>query len=282
MEEENKEDTKFDLLKKAYDFLSRAEEGKQVTARDDQYDFFWLLDSARLCRKKGARFRLIDSGALDFTQLEWLAEAGADLYTSDRTRSKAFKLEILNKVCRDSGGFIAFFLYGRLESTEGEEKLASLSFQEVLDLGRSGVFLHLSNKDEKRDFSRLISMAYSCQKGGSWLVYYHHGPLEASLEELGRSGAWIHLSDQSIKKSKDRSLILDTIRSARSAGSNLVLYLKKGLESRFLQDIVEAGAFLQFDLTPFAGGSPFQPILKVTRKRRLDFRAYYLYPYFLP
>jgi len=280
--EEIKEEKKPESLNRAYDLLSQAEEGNQMTVRDDQYDFFWLLDSAKLCRKREARFRLIDSGALEFSQLEWLVQAGADLYTSDKTRSKALELEILNKVCRESGGFIVIFLHGRLESTEGEEKPAIFSFQELLSLARSGVFLHLSNKDQKRDFSRLIALAYSCRKGGSWLVYYHHGPLEAWLEELGRSGAWIHLSDQSIEKSEDHSLILDSIKSARAAGANLVLYLEKGLETHLLQDIVGAGAFLQFDLTQLAGRRPFRTVLKGIKGRSLDFRAYYLYPHFLP
>lgn len=281
MKEEIKEEKEPESLDRAYDLLSQAEEGKQMTVRDDQYDFFWLLDSAKLCRGRGARFRLIDSGALEFSQLEWLAQAGADLFTSDRARCKALELEILNKVCRESGGFIAIFIHGQLESTEGEEKPAFLSFQELLNLARSGVFLHLSNKDQKRDFSHLISLAYSCQRGGSWLVYYHHGPLEAWLEELGRSKVWIHLSDWSVEN-EDHTLILDTIKSARGAGANLVLYLEKGLETHLLQDIVGAEAFLQFDLTQLAGRQPFRTILKGLKGRSLDSRAYYLYPHFLP
>lgn len=282
MEEEIKEEKKFASLNRAYDLLSQAEEGNEVTVRDDQYDFFWLLDSAKLCRRRGARFRLIDSGALEFSQLEWLAQAGADLYTSDQTRSKAFKLEILNKVCRESGGLMAIFLHGQLESTEREEKPAFFSFQELLNLARSGVFLHLSNKDQNRDFSHLISLAYSCRKGGSFVAYYHHGPLDAWLEELARSGAWIHLSDRSIEKSEDHPLILNSIKSARAVGVNLVIYLESGLENHLLQDIVGAGAFLQFDLTQLAGRRPLRTYLKGIKGRSLDFRAYYLYPHFLP
>ncbi len=282
MEEEIKKEKELESLNRAYDLLSKAERGNEVTVRDDQYDFFWLLDTAKLCRRRRARFRLIDSGALEFSQLEWLVQAGADLYTSDRTKCKALELEILNKVCRESGGFMAIFLHGWLESTKGEEKPPFFSFQELLNLASSGVFLHLSNKEQKRDFSHLISLAYSCCKGGSWLVYYHHGPMEDWLEELGRSGAWIHLSDQSIDKSEDRSLILDTIKSAQVAGANLVLYLEKGLETHLLQDIVGAGAFLQFDLTQLARQRHFRTILKGVKGRSLDFRAYYLYHHFLP
>jgi hypothetical protein len=282
VKEEKEEEMKPEPLSRAYDLLSKAERGNEVTVRDDQCDFFWLLDTAKLCRRRGVRFRLIDSGALEFSQLEWLAKAGADLYTSDRTRCKALELELLNKACRESGGFMAIFLHGWLESTEGEEKPAFLSFQELLNLASSGVFLHLSNKDQKRDFSHLISLAYFCSKGGSWLVYYHHGPMEDWLEELGRSGAWIHLSDQSIEKSKDQSLILNTIKSAQVAGTNLVLYLEKGLETHLLQDIVGAGAFLQFDLTQLVRQRHFRTILKGIKGRSLDYRAYYLYHHFLP
>jgi hypothetical protein len=281
MEEEAKQVKTVESQEKVYQLLSQAAEGNQVTVRDDQYEFFWLLDAAKLCRKRRARFRLIDSGALASTQLEWLTNAGADLYTSDKVRSEAAELEIISKACREGGRFMALFHHRRLEQTE-EEKPTHLSLGGLINLVRSGIYLHLSSKDIERDFSHLVRLAYSCRKGGSWLVYYHHGRLEDSLEELARNGAWIHLSDQSLEKSEDHPLLLDIIKSARTGGTNLVLHLERGLEFTLLQDIVEAGAFLQFDLSQFEGRSPFRSILKGVEQRRLDNRAYYLYPHFLP
>lgn len=282
MQEEVKREKKQGAQEEAYNLLSRADEGEQMTVRDDQVDFYWLLDSVKLCRRRGSRFRLIDSGKLDLQQIECLVKKGADLYTSDEARPEAFELEILSRASREGGAFVAFFHHGSLESAQEEVEPASFSFQELMNVGRSGVFLHLSNKEEKRDFSKLDDLAYSCHEGGSWLVYYHHGPLEASLEELGGNGAWIHLSDRSIREREDGALVLDTVKSARAAGANLILYLDVGLELSLLRDVVNAGAFLQFDLTHFARRSPLQTVLKRIRKKRLDSRAYYIYPHFMP
>jgi len=55
---------------KGYKLLSLVEEGRDVTVRDDLYDFLWVLDAVKLCRKKGFRFRLIDSGLSSLKDLQ--------------------------------------------------------------------------------------------------------------------------------------------------------------------------------------------------------------------
>ena len=60
MEEESKQDKAIEQLERAFELHSWASKGEDITVRDDQYGFPWLLDSAKISRKKGRRFRLID------------------------------------------------------------------------------------------------------------------------------------------------------------------------------------------------------------------------------
>lgn len=282
MEEEIKRERNSEFSKKAYSLLSWANKGENITVRDDQYDFVWVLDSAKLCRKRGFRFRLIDTGKFCCSELEWLAEAGADLYTSDEARSDTLELELLNKACRKGRAFMAYFHYGPIERRESEGESNSVSFSELMNLGANGIYLHLTNRKNKRDFSHLNQLAFACRKGGSWLVYYHHGPLEAPLKEFARNGAWIHITDKSIKESEDVSLLFDIIKSARLAGTRLVLYLEKGLDFALLREILGAGAFVLFSFSLFDYKSPFRNLEKEAKRKKLNFRAFYLYTHFLP
>ena len=279
MNNEILKDTNVELPKKAYELLSRAGKGGDITVRDDQYDFPCLLDSVKICRKKGFRFRLIESGKLSLSQLEWLAEAGADLYTSDEARSDFLEMELMKKACRKGGAIFAYFFHGPFES---EGKSGSVSFSDLQEMGRIGIYLHCTNRERERDVSRLAELAYACRKGGSWLVYYHHGLLDSSLEEPGRNGAWIHISEQSLRESEDTALVLDRVKSALSAGSKLVLHLEKGLDFSLLRGVIRAGVFVLFKSDLFDYRSPFRALEKEARQKKLDFRAYYLYPTFLP
>lgn len=278
MEKEITNKTDAEAIEKGYEFLSLAAKEQDITVRDDQYGFYWLLDSAKLCQKKG-RFRLIDSGQLDRFQLKELAAAGADFYTSDKARQDAQELEFISKAYKKGRGLMAYFHYGALE--KGEES-DSLSFSDLMDMGRSGVYLYLSNREKERGFSKLNQLAYSCRKGRSWLVYYHHGSLEPSLMELGGNGSWIHVSDRSIQGTEEKELLLlGVIKSARSAGANLVFYVEKGLDVFLLKKIIRAGAVVLFKFPLIDYRSPFKSLEKEARKKKLDFRAYYLYPKFL-
>jgi len=279
MADESIKDKNVELPKKAYELLSWAGKGTDITVRDDQHEFPWLLDSVKLCRKKGARFRLIDSGKLDRFQLEWLAGAGADLYTSDEARAEASELEQVNRTCQKGGAFVAYFHYGPLES---EEESSSLSFFDLKDMGRSGIYFYLSNREMKREISKLNELAHACRKGGSWLVYYLHGSLENSLEDLARNETWIHVTDQIFQEPEDPTLVLDKVRAAVSAGAKLILHVEKGLDLSLLRDVIKTQAFVLFKSSLFDYKSPFRALERKTRKRKLDFRAYYLYPTFLP
>jgi len=279
MAEESIKDKNVELPKKAYQLLYRAGKGTDLTVRDDQHEFPWLLDSVKLCRKKGARFRLVDSGKLDRSQLEWLAGAGADLYTSDEARAEVSALEHVNSACQKGGAFVAYFHYGPLES---EEESSSVSFFDLKDMGRSGIYFYLSNREMKREISKLNELAHACRKGGSWLVYYLHGPLENSLEELARNEIWIHVTDQIFQEPEDPALVLDKVRAAISAGAKLILHVEKGLDLSLLRDVIKTQAFVLFKSSLFDYKSAFRALERKTRKRKPDFRAYYLYPTFLP
>ncbi|NIO48681.1 MAG: hypothetical protein GTN73_04470 [Candidatus Aminicenantes bacterium] len=279
MEDKSRKDKNAELPEKAYELLSWAGKGTDVTVRDDQYEFPWLLDSVKLCRKKGARFRLIDSGKLDRFQLEWLGEAGADLYTSDEARAEASELERVNRACQKGGAFVAYFHHGSLES---EEESSSISFFDLKDMGRSGIYFYMSNREMKREISKLNELAHACRKGGSWLVYYLHGLLENSLEDLARNETWIHISDQIFQEPEDPALVLDKLKSVVSAGAKLILHVEKGLDLSLLRDFIKTQAIVLFESSLFDYRSPFRALERKMRKRKLDFRAYYLYPTFLP
>ena len=72
MENENSPQKDTIVSEKDYQLLDEAEKGNDITVRDDIYDFYWLMDSVKLCRQKGCRFRLIDTGVLDLSHLERL------------------------------------------------------------------------------------------------------------------------------------------------------------------------------------------------------------------
>ena len=96
--------------------------------------------------------------------------------------------------------------------------------------------------------------------------------------ELGRNGAWIHIADQSLVGEESQSLIRDIVVCAHSAGSNLVLHWDDGAKFSLLDDIVKAGAMVLFKSPLFDFKSPLKVLERRIRRKRLDFRAYYLHP----
>lgn len=264
--------------KKIYNLLSLAKKGGDITVRDDQHDFSCLLDAVKACRKKGFRFRLIDSGSFDLFRLEWLAEAGADIYTSDEARSNVFELELINKACQRGGAVLAYFHHGSLDE---EKKPNSLSFFDLKEMGRCGIYLHFTNRERARDISQLNELTDACRRGGSWLVYYHHGAFEPSLDDLGTNGVWVHVSDKSLPDA-GITQVMDRVNSALSSGIRLVIHLDEGLDFLLLRGIIKAGAFVLFKSALFDYRSPFRSLEREAKKRKLDFRAFYLYPHFLP
>lgn len=279
MENENKNNMNAEAEERSLELFSSARQGEGLTIRDDLYDFSFLLDAVKVARRRGVRFRLIDTGKLDRFQLEWLAEAGADLYTSDEARTDSLELELVNKACRKGRAICAYFHHGPLDA---EEESESISYSGLQDLGRDGIYIHLTNRQNERDNLQLNELALACKRGGSWLVYYHFGSWEFSLEELARNGAWIHTSEQIFKDAEDKSLILDNLKSAISAGLRFVLHIEKGLDASLIQDVMSADATVLFKTSLFDYKSPFRALEKKARQRKLDFRAYYLYPNILP
>jgi len=133
-----------------------------------------------------------------------------------------------------------------------------------------------------REISKLNELAYACRKGGSWLVYYLHGSLENSLEDLARNETWIHVTDQIFQEPEDPTLVLDKVRAAVSAGAKLILHVEKGLDLSLLRAVIKTQTFVLFKSSLFDHKSPFRALERKARKRKLDFRAHYLYPTFLP
>lgn len=251
------------------------QKGKGVSVCDNQHDFAWFLDAVKLSRQKRVRFLLIDSGVFDRSQLEWLLEAGGDLYTSDESRQDFSELEGLLKACRKGRSLLVFFLYGSLGKEEEEDSSALFNLQ---NLGRGGAYLHISNREHERKFSHMISLAQSCRDGGSRLVYYHHGPLDQGLVELGNNGAWVHIPDKSIKSEDDRRLLVELALSADSTKSGLVLHVENELSFSLLDEFQKARAHILFKKKHIDFKSPLKKIEQTAAKRKLDFRAYYLHP----
>lgn len=276
---ENEKRNSMSAEERFLELFSSAKQGEGLTIRDDLYDFSFLLDAVKAARRRGVRFRLIDTGKLDRFQLEWLAEAGADLYTSNEARTDSLELELVNKACRKGKAICAYFHHGPFDAVEESE---SISFSGLQNMGREGIFIHLTNRQNERSNFQLNELAFACQRGGSWLVYYHFGSLELSLEELARNGACFHTSDQIFKEAEDKSLLLDNLKSAISAGLRFVLHVEKGLDISLLNDMMNAKAFIIFKSSLFDHKSPFRALGKKATQRKLDFRAYYLYPNILP
>ena len=264
---------------RTYDLLSRAEKDRVITTRDDQYDFTAVLDAARLVRRNGGRLRLVDTGRFSAYELEWLAEAGTDLYTSDEARSNRAELGLLAKACARGDAVIAYFHHGILAADSGE---APTSPGFLAEVGRDGVDIHLSSRERARDLAGLAEIAHVCRRAGSRLVYYHHGSLDAGLGDLARSGGWVHLSDLNLTAGEQGALLAGIAAEAAVSGSGLVIHLEKGLAVETVRDLLEAGAFVLFKTPPADRRSSFRALERRARKRTLDSRAYYLYPDFLP
>lgn len=250
-------------------------DASRVIVRDDQSDFPALLDAAKACRRSGGRLKLVDSGRLSPSELEWLGEAGADLYTSDLVRPSLSEIVLMSTAARKGGAAVAFFHHGPFETLEGE---ARLPFGALKEMGRSGVVLHVSNGRSRREPGALEELAAACASGGTRLVYYHHGPLEAGLEGLGRAGAWIHLASSALQKEDDLAAFCDLARAAVEAEGNVVLHVEGRLDPTWLSDIFDSGACVLFLTPPNDYRSPQKPFELRAGRQQLNPRSYYLYP----
>ena len=73
--------------------LYRAGGGRTAVVRDDQASFEDIRASARLARSQGGRFSLVDTGKNETAELEWLCEAGADLFHFRRRPARRLRPE---------------------------------------------------------------------------------------------------------------------------------------------------------------------------------------------
>jgi hypothetical protein len=261
------------------DLFSRAEQGLEITTRDDQDGFTAFLDAAKTSRRNGGRLRLVDTCKFNAFELEWLAEAGADIYTSDEARSDRTELNLLAKACARGNAIIAYFHHGELT---GDPADVSSSWGFLREVGRSGIDIHLSSRGKPRDLAELASLADACLKTRTRVVYYHHGLPEAGLEALARAGGWIHLSAEGLDEGAAAALLEDTVRAASAAGSGIVLHLERGLTVETLRDLLKAGAFLLFKTPPSDRKSALRALERRACRRKLDLRSYYLHTTFLP
>lgn len=263
---------------KVFDFLDRARRMGDMTVRDDQAEFPVLLDGARVSRRRRRRFRLVDTGKLSLFELEWLGEAGVDLYTSDDVRSNVDEVDWLIKACTRGKAIVAYFHHGQRNRTPASQAGHSLA----AELGRRGAYLHVSGREEGPGWEELAEIASTCLGAGAWLVYYHHGPFEENLGWLVRAGAWLHLSDKSLASARDVGSLIEAVAENPRRKPRVVVHVEQGLAPRQARDLEEAGVFLLFKTAPSDYRSPLYAIEKRANRERLDFRAYYLYPTFLP
>ncbi|MFZ2054975.1 MAG: hypothetical protein WAU81_12380 [Candidatus Aminicenantales bacterium] len=261
------------------DLLGRAEQGLEITTRDDQDEFTAFLDVTKTSRRKGGRLRLVDTGKFSVFELEWLAEAGADIYTSDEARPNITELDLLAQACAKGDAIIAYFHWGTL-SEGGTDVPSSWAF--LKEIGRSGIDLHLSSREKPRDFVELAGLAEACRRAGTRVVYYHHGPFESGLGALARAGGWIHLSAERLDDKAGTALLEETIRAASAARSGIVIHLERGWPVETLRNLLRSGAFLLFKTPPEDRRSRIRAVEERARKKRLDRRSYYLHTTFLP
>lgn len=249
-----------------------------VIVRDDQSDFPALLDMAKACRRSGGRLKLVDSGKLPPSELEWLGEAGADFYTSDVARPELRELILMNDAAKNGGATTAYFHHGPFEPAEKER---GVSFESLTEMGRIGILLCLSSGRVKREFAALEELAVACVSGGTRLVYYHHGPIEPALMGLARLGAWVHVAGADLQKEDDAVLLCDLAKAARGRGGNIALHLESPLALAWISDIFDAGAFVLFQTPPSDYRSPQKPFELRAERQAPDPRSYYLYPAFM-
>jgi hypothetical protein len=238
-----------------------------------------LLDAARAAGRNGGRLRLIDTGKFGVFELEWLAEAGADLFTSDEARPDRRELGLLARACARGNSVIAFLQRGALT---GNADSSSPSWGFLREIGRDGVDVHLSNRERGRNPAEMVETAHVCRKAGSRLVYYHSGPPEPGLVELARAGGWIHLSDLNIPAGGGEAPLADLTAAASASGAGLVIHMERGLALEVVRGLLEAGAFVLFKTPPADRRSSFGALERRARKRAPDRRGYYLFPVFPP
>lgn len=242
---------------------------RTLTLRDDRLDFACFGDAAASCRRRRARLRLIDQGRFSVSELEWLGEAGTDIYTSDRIRRAVSDLALIRKAAGRGNAWLALFQHGPIDDAARAD---------LGELGRSGLDLHGSNAETSRDFDVLAELAGDCRAGGAQLVYQHHGRPAEGLEAPAGRGAWIHLTGAGLADEADVALAGRCSRAGRSRGAGLILHIETRIDPAWLSDLRDAGVFLLFKTPRSDYRSPLRPFEDAAAGLDLPPRAYYLFP----
>jgi len=248
---------------------------RDILIRDDKTDFHSLLASLKACRASGGRLRLIDSGMFEISDLEWLGEAGVDIATSDQARRELAEFILMGNAARKGKASAAYFHHGPFDLKEAPK---SISLSALAEMGRIGIHLYVSNAKEGRDASALEMLARACRDGKARFVYYHHGGLEARLENFCRQGAWIHCPGSSLRNRDDLLLLGDCLAAARAAGSGVILHLERPSDADGLNDLFDAGAYLVFQTPPSDYRSPQRALELQAKRRMLPSLTFYLFP----
>lgn len=246
--------------------------------RDDQAEYFSLLDAAKERRPRGARLKLIDTGRLSALELEGLGRAGFDLFTSDAARRDLSDFIRILAATKKGGGAVAYFHQGPLAEIPSA---STLPLEAVRELARRGALIYLSNKSEVRAADTLAVLAHEARRGGSRLVYYHHGALLEGLEKTARRGAWIHVLGDVAADLRNYPLLGDLAAAAAAARAGLVVHLERLIPAEILSDLHAAGAYLLFQTPPSDYRSIYRALEKKASRRTLDPKAGYLYSKFM-
>jgi hypothetical protein len=250
---------------------------RDAVVRDDSGDLAALLDLHRERRRSGGRVKLIDTGKLAVPDLERLAEAGLEIFTSDAVRTDPHGLILVALAARKGGAGAAFFVHGQFRDP-GDP--AGISFEAVLELARTGMRVAVSNGRIPRDMSALVRLADACRKGGTRLIYYHTGPPEASLAGLCRAGAWLHLEAPALGPD-DAQLAVECAGAALAAGGGLVLHVPEAIDPDAFTDLHGSGAFVLFHTPPSDYRDPRRELEARAARRRLPPEAAYLFSGFM-
>ncbi len=242
---------------------------RTLTLRDDRLDFAGFSDAAASCRRRKARLRLIDQGRFSISELEWLGEAGADIYSSDRVRRSVSDLVLVRRAAHRGGAWAAIFQHGPIDVAVRAD---------LGELGRSGLDLHSSNVERPRDFDVLAELAWDCRDGGALFVYQHHGRPVEGLEAAAGRGAWIHMTSAGLDSETDIALAGRCGRAARSHGAGLILHIETRIDPAWLPDLKAAGVILLFKTPRSDYRSLLRPFEEAAAEIDLPPRSYYLFP----
>ncbi len=252
-------------------------DSREAVVRDDAGDLASFFDLHRERRRAGAGLKLIDSGKLGIYDLERLAEAGVEIFSSDASRTDPHGLILLALAARKGGVRPAYFVRGPFAAEAG---VSSVSFDTILELARTGVRIAVSDSKGPRDPAALDRLADACRKGGTRLVFYHAGLPDASLAGLSRSGVWLHL-DAAALEPASVALAGDLAAAARAAGGGLVLHVSETIDPDVFADFFAAGAFVLFHTPPSDYRDPRRELEESARQRPLPPDASYLFSGFM-